>query len=636
MTLTNRPTVIYNLHLPEDAVFLRPESVILRFENRRTVDIGAICYLQRESGLARNQASEGKCKGSKVDLDSFSQKRSKLVPAIIKHISDELMFSGKRPETVRDSVARFLAFMNWVDINGLHNALDSVEIARGVIQSYVRYLRERVLTNSISINGAARQQSAVASFIGRFLAVDNLTRDIRLLRVNQATKEITHPPSESAQARILTLCETLFDGLTTFLLANKPYPLALNVPSYLKYPMDIVWVFPTTQWCIPRKKLLAGKIYYGQGYNFYEGRLSTLEEILATDRYADDSKGANGVFKRTKLQLHEANADIRHSQRKRLGLNALKTFFVLFLAQTGMSLAQVFSLPWSDQYEVSNTLQNFRTIKYRADSKVIFFELPLSFMPRFREYLELRRFILGAQTCDYLFFSMGLNGTGLPSKLENLEVGHIYNMLRRLDPDIKDIKSRQWRAAKSDWLLRNTDPSTTALVLQNTEKTVLAHYAAGSETVQIEEVGSFLNKVSEMVIDKGQVVEGGVDRAVGYCSSYGAPKIVNGPTPIQPDCKVLEGCFFCEKYRVHADETDARKLISCRYFLQQTIQFAGSDEVRTKLIYVIEKVEKTLSELSLKDKDLVIRITKEVHDDGEFDPYWARKLEMLMEIGLIQ
>lgn len=636
MTLTKRPTVIYDVPLPADAVILRPESVMLRFQNRRIADIGSICYLQRESGLERFQSDLGKGEGNKVDLDSFSLKRSKLVPAIIKHISDELTLSGRRPATVRDSVSRFLAFMYWVDENAFQNAFESVETAQAVIQSYVRHLRERVLANSISVNGAARQQSAVIGFIARFLAVDNLTRGIRLLRTNPAAKEITHPPSENAQARVLTLCETLFDGLTTFLLTNESYPYALNVPSYLSYPVNTVWVFPTTQWCISRKKLLNGSIYIGQGYNFTEGRLSTLEELLASERYADDRQGALGVFRRAKQQLHDANIDISHRQRKRLGLNALKTFLILFLAQTGMSLAQAFSLPWSDQYDVSTTNQNFRTIKYRASNKVVFFELPVSFMPRFREYLELRKFILSNQTCDYLFFSMGSNGSGLPSKLENLELGHIYNMLRRLDPDIQDIKSRQWRAAKSDWLLRNTDPSTTALILQNSEKTVLAHYAAGSETAQIEEVGSFLNKVSEMVIDKGQVVEGGVDRAVGYCSSYGAPKIVKRPTPIQPDCKVPEGCFFCEKYRVHADETDVRKLISCRYCLQHNIQFAVSDEVRTRLMSVIEKIEKALSEISLIDKKMVIRVTKEVEDDGELDQYWARKLEMLMEIGLIQ
>jgi len=634
VSLSKRPIVIYDLPLHTDTVILRPESVILRFPNGKRADIGAICYLRRQPGLAVYQKPPGKDYGRTVDLDSFSQQRVNPVLSIIKHISDDLSRSGRRPETVRDSVARFIAFMFWADTNGFQNAIYSKENARFVIRSYIKHLRERVLTNSISINGAARQQSTVVGFLAHFLDEENLTRGIRLLRTNPALKEITQPPSERAQARVLKLCEAVFDGLATFLLENKNYPYPLIVPSYLNYPKNITWIFPTTQWCMSRKKLLKGNIYVGQGYNFYEGRLSTVEELLATDRLSDDPRAANTAIKNSKYQLEKANADKKHTQRKRLALNALKAFLILFQAQTGMSWAQVITLPWTDQYDVSACHQSFRAIKYRAGNKAIFFELPVSFMPRFRQYLELRKYILGDQSCSFLFFTTGLNGAGFPSELKNLEMGNIYNMLRRIDPDIQEITSRQWRAAKSDWLIRNTDPSTTALVLQNTEKTVLAHYAAGSETAQTEEMSGFLDMVSGRVIDKGQVVEGGVERSVGYCSAYGAPNIINGPAPVQPDCKILEGCFFCEKYRVHADETDVRKLISCRYCLQQTIQFAGSEEVQSSLNPIFKKIEEVLSEISLRDKELVIRITKAVEDDGELDNYWARKLEMLMELDL--
>ncbi|MFD1122454.1 hypothetical protein ACFQ2T_08075 [Methylophilus flavus] len=634
MTLSTRKTVIYDLPFPQNAAILKPEAVKLRFPNRRTTDIGAICYLKRESGLDGFQSDRGRFDGQRVDMDTFSPDRAKLVIDLMDHISDELKLSGKRPETIRDSVARFLAFMFWADTNDFQNVLSSAETAKFAVRAYIRHLRERVMTNSISINGAARQQSTVADFIGRFLGVDDLTRGFSLLRVNPATKEITNPPSENAQARVLRLCEALFDGLGTFVLENKPYPLALIVPTYLSYPEGILWIFPSTTWSISQDVLANGSLKRSLGYNFKEGRLSTLEELLCTKRFSDNRQAAHNAINSAKRQLHKANADKSHTQRKRLGMNALHSFILLFLAQTGMNWAQVITLQWTDDYDVGATHQGFRTIKWRADNKSISFELPVSFMPRFREYLQLRKFLLGDQTSSFLFFTLGLNVNSPPTQYQHSSTGHIYNMLRRIDPEITPVTSREWRAAKSDWLIRNTDISTAALVLQNTEKTVLAHYAAGSEAAQIEEIGGFFNKISEMVIDKVQIAEGGVDRAVGYCSSYGAPNIVNAAAPIQPDCKALEGCFFCEKYRVHADETDTRKLISCRYCLQQTIQFSGSDETQFKLIPIFEKIEEALSEISLRDKDLVIRITKEVQDDGKLDPYWARKLEMLMEIGL--
>ncbi|GGX85511.1 hypothetical protein [Vogesella alkaliphila] len=567
-------------------------------------------------------------------MDSLSTERAKHVLALINHISDDLKHSGRRTETVRDYATRFLVFMYWADTNGFYDVLSSAETARPVVQAYIRHLRERVLTNSISINGAARQQSTVITFLERFLQVDNLTHGINLLRKNPAAREATTPPSQNSQARILTLCEMMFDGLASFILEKKSYPHALAVPDYLDYPDNSLWIFPTTVWFVPRKKLLDEDIKWSRGYNYSEGRVVTVQELLAAKGFTGNKQAAQNIINCSKRQLHRANVDKNHTQRQRLGLIALNVFILLFLAQTGMNWAQIVTLPWANEYDISATHQIFRTIKCRAGSKAIAFELPVSFMPRFKRYLELRNFVLSGQSCAWLFFTLGINGKGLPAELKISGPYNIYQTLQRIDPDLPVVMPRQWRAAKSDWLIRNTDPSTTALVLQNTEKTVLSHYAAGSETSHIEELTGFLDRVSETVIDKGQVIEGGIDRAVGYCSSYGTPNSAKG-APIQPDCKGPEGCFFCDKYRVHADEKDTRKLISCRYCLQLTMLFAGSDEfIQTRLDPIFKKIEKTLSEISLHDKDLVLRVTKEVEEDGELDQYWARKLEMLMELGL--
>ncbi|WP_322579819.1 hypothetical protein [Rhodoferax sp.] len=95
--------------------------------------------------------------------------------------------------------------------------------------------------------------------------------------------------------------------------------------------------------------------------------------------------------------------------------------------------------------------------------------------------------------------------------------------MQRLDPDLVPIASRQWRAAKSDWLIRNTDPATTAMVLQNSEATVLISYAAGSEVSHLDAMSDFLNKVANTVLSKGHLIAGEVVRAFGVCSDFGNP-----------------------------------------------------------------------------------------------------------------
>lgn len=633
MIFSERTTAIYDLPLPKGTVILRPESAIVRFSSGKSSDFGALCYLRREPAPVHFSHARRQSKGRLVDLSSFTVERANRVLALIFHISDDLKHSGRRTETVRDSATRFVDFMFWADTNGHHDVLNSAEAARPVVQAYAKYLRERVMINAISINSAARQQNTVFSLLGRFLEVDNLTRGINLLRKNPATTEVTVPPNEDSQGRVLGLCESLFAGLTSFVLDAKPYPYALTVPQYLNYPGNILWIFPTTSWFMSPQMLLDRKCR--SGFNYSEGRLFTLQELQAIRGTALSVNAGKSIIRKAKLQLQMANSDLQHGQRLHIGMIALNAFILLFLAQTGMNWAQVVSLTWKDNYDVSTTHQSFRTIKWRAGNMEVAFELPVAFMPNFKRYLELRKYLLCGQPCDWLFFKKGGNGIENPVEIKNAGANNIYQTLRRIDPHLPAVTSRQWRAAKSDWLIRNTDPSTAALVLQNSEKTVLASYAAGSETSHLDELSSFLDSVSETVVNKGQIIEGGISRAVGYCSSYGTPHKITEQTLVQPDCRGPEGCLFCDKFKVHADEIDTRKLVSCRYCLRVVEPLAGNNERTNILAPIFNRIEDILAEVSRRDKALALRVTKEVEEDGELDPYWARKLEMLMELGLV-
>lgn len=634
MKLSHRPTVVYDLPLQKDTVITRPESAIVRFSHGLTVDLGALCYLRREYTIKRGQMMRKKGKGRMVDLNSLNVERTVHVHALIVHLSDNLMHSGRRTETVRADTTRFVVFMSWADQQGYYHLLNNVEAARTAVRAYANHIRERVTTNAISINSGARQQSAVFGLLGEFLDVDNLTRGINLLRISRAAKVVTVPPDEDAQAKVLGLCESLFEGLTSLVLDGKSYPYALALPKYLNYPANTLWLFPTTSWFMSPHMQVNRKSF--RGYNYSAGRPATMDELRAMkDFAADDDKIRKQVIKSAERQFATANSNLRHAQRLNVGMHAVNVFIMQFLAQTGMNWAQVINLPWADDYEVGATHQIFRTIKWRANNREVSFELPAAFMPKFKRYLELRKYLLDGRPCNWLFFRLGLKGLGEPAQIKT-GPATTYMTLQRIDPELPAVMPRQWRAAKSDWLIRNTDPSTAALVLQNSEKTVLASYAAGSEMSHVEEMSDFLDKVSETVVEKGLVIEGGVIRAVGVCTAYGAPNKTAGQNSVQADCKGPEGCLFCDKFKVHADEIDTRKLISCRYCLRQTAPLAGSEErFRTLLGPILNRIDVILNEVSRRDESLVFKVTKEVEEDGELDTYWAHKLEMLLDLGLV-
>lgn len=635
MLLTTRATVIYDLPLSPGTVIPRPEACVIRFLQSKTVDLGSLCYLRKGIPAKRG----GKTGGRLIDIDSLNANRVLQIRALVHHISDDLEHSGRRAATVRDAVSRFLPFVAWADENGHSNLFDSAEMARAAAQAYAKHVRERVISNEISINAGARQQATVFGLLGTFIGVDDLTRGINLLRVDSAAKESTVPPDEDDQTRILGLCESLFDGLSDLVVDRKPFPYAVAMPKHLSFPTDRLWIFPSTTWFMSPQTLAHRKhsLRPNWQYNYSEGRVATLAELQDISDYAGNSDNMRRhSIRQARKRIEAANSHSRHTQRLQMGMQALNVFVVLFLAHTGMNWAQTINLTWSDDYEVIPDHQVFRTIKWRAGSKETFFELPVAFMPRFKRFLVLRQYLLGGRACRWLFFKLGPKGEGEPTQLKEGNFAAIYKTLQRLDPDLVPIASRQWRAAKSDWLIRNTDPATTAMVLQNSEATVLASYAAGSEVSHLDEMSDFLNKVANTVLSKGHLIAGEVVRAVGVCSDFGNPHQIAEKAAVLPTCQRPEGCLFCDKFRIHADEDDIRKLVSCRYCLRQTAPLSSSEEqFQVMLAPIFRRISDLLTEISRHDSALVTKVTREVEEDGELDPYWARKFEVLVDLGLV-
>ena len=626
----SRPVVVYDLPLPREATLLHPEQVMLRFGDQGTVDVGALCYLRRDSAPRRKRGA-----GRSVDLASFDQQRADRLRTLIGYFSDVFAHSGRRAATLRGMIHTFIgSFMDWADGNGHAGVLDGEPTARAAFRDYVRYLRECVLRNSLSINTGAAKQRCVLDLLGGFLNIDDLHRGINLLRGDMQAKEPTRPPCEADQSKVLALCAALFEGFNALVLEGKPYPFRLGMPQYLDWADSALWIFPTRKWCSPPHRIAArqklGKPY--RAYDYINGRLATIEELLPHH----GSRNARGGLLRAQRGMAAANADLQHRSRRDRAVVAHNAFVLMFIANTGMNLAQVLELSWNGDYEVDVERQGFRAIKRRAGNKAVHFEITAAFLPRLKRYLALRHYLLNGAACDRLFLSLGPRLIGPPERMKDYALDHLFEQLRMIDPQLPKVTPRQWRAAKSDWLIRNKDPATAALVLQNSERTTLRAYAAGSESTHIHEMSEFFARIANLVVSKRKPIVRGTDLAVGACASFGAPHPVEGNVPAIPDCRRPEGCLFCDKFRVHADERDTRKLLSCRYCIQQTSHLAASEEQFQRLFNpILGRIQAILDEVDRREAGIVERIRREVEEEGELDPYWAGKLEMLMALELV-
>ena len=129
------------------------------------------------------------------------------------------------------------------------------------------------------------------------------------------------------------------------------------------------------------------------------------------------------------------------------------------------------------------------------------------------------------------------------------------------------------------------------------------------------------------------------DISVGQCKEYRTPMSDDSSRSIIPDCTQPEGCLFCTKYYVHADEQDIRKLCSCLYVITETRILADS-EIHFNTVFgaVIKRISFLLETISSKSKALkkmVERIQHEVVEEEKLTYYWAAKLQMLVDLEMI-
>lgn len=640
--LSRRPIQVFRLPLGKQSSITSPESTILRFNSHDAVDIGALVFRTRGGmASARTSLREGTKAERLVDLKSKDVSRMRPLNDLISYLDQRLRLKLNRPSTLFYQAYNVARFIDWTDKVRIPFPLENAMAAKVALEAFIEHLRERIRRGALKAKTAAQYQFVLVQLLEELLPdIENLKNELNFIEHPRHGENATEPPSEIAQAKVLGLAHCLFSGLGDLVLNHRPYPYQLTVPKSVANAEGLLWIFPSKKWCMPpgeqktRHKL---KVAYWI-WDYKLGRLSDPKHI--EDKYVHDpsksTKAALAVrqIALARSRLLRANEDPTNHYRMEAAMYAHNAFIVLFLASTGMNWASVCELRWSGGImDVGSERQGFRTVKHRAKGRLVSFEIQATLLPLFRTFLRLREFVLNGRKFDFLFVGASASAKTL-RPLQSSTLKSIIDAMNRLDPSLPRITSRQWRAGKSDWLLRTTDPITAALVLQNSQETVLRSYAAGSHLQQSKEMETFLSQLGSVVLSKSSRSRRAQECGLGTCKSFGNPKQI-ATAPVAVDCRSSEGCLFCEKFRVHADEKDTRKLLSSRYCLQQAGKLVGSVErFNAVAIPIFERIDGLLSEISLRSNGLVDRVRSEV-ENGELDKYWTQKLEMLMELGLV-
>lgn len=630
-----RPVVILELPLAANTRLLHPDQVILKIDSD-VHDVGAFCYSLR-SNKTRKQG-----KSRQVVLSSFRKERVNQIRQLIKVFSGFLKDAGMRPATVAGLLECFKVFMDWADVNGCPDCLAGGDATRSAYRLFAQDVEDQFRRHEFESGNASRLQANVLAALEALTGLSDLGKGIRFIKDTGWTKGGTEPAAQHDFAQALALNDSLFQGLSDLVLGNQPYPFKLQMPKSLGWQNDFLWVFPTLRWFLSPHQWGEARTNLdicSWNWDYEQGRLATVDE--AWYRYKGPGwqkrSSARVAIAMAAKSLEAANSDAHGYYRRRVAMAAHNAFYFLFLANTGGNAAPVKDIETDGTFEESTSNPGYRTIKWRAQEKVVSVIVPIAFVPSLRRYMELRKYLLNGKEFPFLFMSLGYGRRDAPIQIGRAALDIHYRMLLRIAPQLPRLAARKIRATVSDYYHRKHDAAVEAAVLQHKETTADKSYNPGTEAGQHAELSLLMEKIAQKaqqqivakdtIIDDAKPLEDG-----GVCSSYGQPEPLALDVPVKPNCKT--GCIFCTKRVLIAGEEDTRKVASAAFLMEQLIMGPLSEvEFRPQIV----KCDEDLTKIRAFDgcADMVDRVKKDVFENGNLTQYFADKFQLFLTLGVL-
>lgn len=625
-----RRTEQVDMPLSDAAMLLHPEAALLKWDGiARRIDIGQLCYLKRDTSL--NHRSH-----HTFDETSLDEERVQAVRKLVEYFSEAEQCANVRPATMLIRVRTLVWFVNWADKLGLQCKLfDKVSMA-SAFSDYAKHQRELVSQNRLNRNSAANKLRGLRTTLEDILKTNSLACDVLRMQNSRVHVESTAVPDKMSQAALVSWCTSLFEAISKRVLEFGEYPFSVDGTDYQKGTTRRVWMLPTRV-----GRTGAGPKNTLRAWNLETGEVRTYHEIKSQTTVRNSKwpgQRAHTLRTTALAQLQRANKNCLASIRLSHAVTASYCFGVLFLAETGINMAQLLNMEWSAELEKglkssSVVRQHFREIKYRAGGRIVSFQVGLGFLSKLRTYLRMREYLLQGVEMSLLFVALAHDNS--PVGFSEQFVAALQARLDGLDIVLPRLSARKWRAAKQDWVVSNHGPVVAAKVMSQTLDTALRSYSNGTDAAHRAEMGAFLASVEQTVLRSDERSSEDVESAVGACKDFNSPKSISPSVAIKPDCHSYEGCLFCSNYRVHADATDIRKLLSCRYCIRITCNRGSSlDEFDRFFGAVLRRIEFLIGEIRKRGDILVSQIQEDVDTNGNLDFFWANKLEQLFELGL--
>ena len=601
--------------------------------NEGKFDVGSWCYKKRRKRKVGN--NDPKKFIRIVDDDDLDLNKVEFIRHFIIFLIDAKALKHSI-HYIRGYIYKVRIFINWCDTSK-SVLLNSNKNRISAYREYTSHLEGCVFKGVFRASTAAANQSAVRHVLSSIVS-DEEYRTIEYIpklpkRRNDSTPTI--PPSQEEAAEAISTYTTIFETFTQFLLGFEKYPfeIKLSVDKYSCFPCDFLCFGSMSQAWDREHRTGQSKI----SIDFGEKKVCGIDEIIFRRAQLGKSVKRSYIIAARKsiiTRIYDENNDRYSKTRLYLARMAVGVFVSLFIANTGMNVTQVIGLEWSENYQVAKREQNFRAVKWRANGKEVSFVTGFRFNKLFLQYLKLRTYLESAlpdKETSSLFFFVAKN------KFVKIDPKYSFRFAEKINSHFGinvHISPKRWRAFKSHYLLKNVSVADAADSLQNEKSTLLRHYTGQYERAAADEMDSFLSDYRKKVLSSK--LEKTMPVPVGQCIDYQRPNAESIDPRIVPDCKSVEGCFYCKHYFVHADVIDIRKLLSFKYILLANKPLTDDQKKENKLLDdVLVKVDMIVSaimETRHVSNAQLLKIRSEVFSDEILSPYWQDKLSLLIDL----
>jgi hypothetical protein len=651
-----RDTIVVNrLELAQD--FVHPEKVRLQLKKSvkvNPIDLGALAYTVRQPQKNNHLAHLAYL----VDESSFMASRRKLLVKL----HDAIVTTSNADSSIYGEYVSQNLIIAWFDEHGHCDAFETEANARDAYSAYVAELNHQIKSvelNKINPKTANGLQRALITLLDLYWGSGSTKEIIREIPVIKFKRNESEAPDEAKVKFATKTFLHLARGFKCFVMKNKPFPYLLKMADYECF------VFQSNdKACVtPYAKAEASS------YHYEEGRLSTPEEylfkkpLLVEGSEKAQKKYAERELVKSQNNLNLVNADPRNHNRLNYAALAMQSYTQLFILMTGVNPSELIKLEYDYSFTLEKDLlkNDFRSIKMRASGREVSYHLgSRRGLEIFKEYIELRNWVLDGVDCRYLFFAMERRGlyTRKYEQLKNNNIYKVYKSVRSkfFPSSFATITANKVRKYKTVvWNEIGVEQQVIADSLNHNPATNRKYYAVSSSDKQQAEFGLFFEatKAAAKIITERpdaakripvKVVHENDSTSTtkigsGTCKDFQHPSAMETDPPIAPDCNSQMGCLYCEHYVCHSDKEDIKKLYSLLYVIEavrkMAIDFNHSDNLLLELTVRIQLVLAQMSAKSDNIKALVEEIKTDVFEHGILTLFWELKLQRYERMGVV-